>query len=102
MERGTWEYAMRLILFTTAATCFLGLAGAAAGGERDAASFKAGIASRVITPSGPLWMAGYGDRKKPAEAKEHDLHVKALALEDPAGGKLVLLTSDLIGLTREL
>jgi hypothetical protein len=67
-----------------------------------AEGFKAGVASKVITPSGPLWMAGYSSRNRPVTEKELDLYVKALALEDPAGGKLVLLTSDLIGLTRGL
>ena len=49
-----------------------------------------------------MWLAGYGNRDHPAEGKVHDLHVKALALEDPAGGKLVLLASDLVGLPRAL
>jgi hypothetical protein len=45
-------------------------------------------------------MAGYGARKKPAEGKQHDLYVKALALEDERGQKFVLLTSDLVGIPR--
>src|SRR5437773_3817698 len=65
-------------------------------------AFKAGVASRVITPTEPLWMAGYGNRDHPAEGKVHDLHVKAIALEDPKGGRLVLLTSDLVGIPSEL
>jgi hypothetical protein len=64
--------------------------------------FKAGTASRVITPGEPMWMAGYASRNKPAEGKEHELYVKALALEDAAGGRVVILTSDLIGLPRSL
>jgi hypothetical protein len=68
----------------------------------SAADFKAGVASQVITPTEPMWMAGYGSRDHPASEKVHDLHVKALALEDPAGGKLVLLTSDLVGIPRSL
>lgn len=64
--------------------------------------FKAGVAVKVITPTEPLWMAGYANRTKPAEGKLHDLHVKALALEDSHGTKLVLLTSDLLGLPRHL
>jgi hypothetical protein len=47
-------------------------------------------------------MAGYAARTKPAEGKVHELYIKALALEDSSGGKLVLLTSDLIGLPRSL
>jgi neutral ceramidase len=66
------------------------------------APYKAGIATRVITPSDPMWLAGYGNRNKPAEGKLQDLHIKVLALEDAAGRKLVLMTSDLVGVPREL
>ena len=67
-----------------------------------AASWKAGVAVQVITPAEPMWMAGYASRNKPSEGKEHDLHVKALALQHPDGGKVVLLTGDLIGVPRPL
>src|SRR4051812_41955733 len=70
--------------------CLPGLARA------DKPAWKAGVAVRKITPAEPMWLAGYADRNKPAEGKEHDLYVKALALQDPAGHKTVLLTSDLI------
>jgi hypothetical protein len=49
-----------------------------------------------------MWMAGYSSRTKPAEDKVHDLYVKALALEDAGKGKFVLLTSDLVGIPRDL
>jgi hypothetical protein len=64
--------------------------------------WKAGVARQVITPEQSMWMAGYGNRNKPAEGKLTDLYVKALALEDPRGGRLVLLTSDLVGIPRSL
>jgi Neutral/alkaline non-lysosomal ceramidase, N-terminal len=64
--------------------------------------WKAGVAVQVITPGEPMWMAGYASRNKPAEGKAQDLYVKALALETPASGKLVLLTSDLVGIPRSL
>jgi Neutral/alkaline non-lysosomal ceramidase, N-terminal len=63
---------------------------------------KAGVATRIISPREPMWMAGYGNRNKPAEGKLQDLHVKALALEDEAGRRLILLTSELVGLPRQL
>jgi hypothetical protein len=66
-----------------------------------AAEWKAGVASMVITPDTPVWMAGYGNRIKPSEGVVEDLHVKALALEDPDGGRAVIVTADLIGLTIE-
>src|SRR5262245_24635671 len=64
--------------------------------------WKAAAAVRKITPDEPMWMAGYAARTKPAEGKEQELYVKALAIEDPAGTKVVLLTSDLIGIPRSL
>src|SRR5262245_8403559 len=64
--------------------------------------FKAGTASKVITPTEPLWMAGYANRNKPCETKRHDLWVKALALQDPAGNRFVLLTGDLCGIPRSV
>src|SRR5437016_11830006 len=47
-------------------------------------------------------MAGYGNRTHPAEGKLQDIFVKALALQDASGQKLVLVTSDLLGFPREL
>jgi neutral ceramidase len=67
-----------------------------------AASWQAGVAVRKITPAGPMWMAGYAGRNRPAEGTEHDLFVKALALQDPTGNRFVLLTSDLVGIPRSL
>src|SRR5690242_9878742 len=70
--------------------------------EPKADAWKAGVAVQVITPDQPMWMAGYGSRNKPAEGKLTELYVKALALEDPHGGRLVLMTSDLVGIPRHL
>ena len=63
--------------------------------------WKAGAASVVITPEGPMWMAGYASRDKPSEGKVHDLNAKALAIEDAEGTRLVIVTLDLISVTRE-
>ncbi|MBM3982459.1 MAG: c-type cytochrome [Planctomycetes bacterium] len=65
-------------------------------------AYKAGVATQVITPKEAVWMAGYAGRTKPAEGKVHDLYAKALCLEDAAGKRLVLVTTDLIGIPREL
>jgi hypothetical protein len=70
--------------------------------DPPASTFKAGVASVAITPQELIWMAGYGNRNKPAEGKVHDLYAKALALEDARGEKLVVLTSDLVGIPRSL
>ncbi|MBT4484945.1 MAG: hypothetical protein HOC71_14845 [Candidatus Latescibacteria bacterium] len=67
----------------------------------EAAEWKAGVATVSVIPEKPMWMAGYGSRDKPSEGKIHDLNLKALALEDPEGNRIVITTVDLIGVTRE-
>ncbi|MGE0104093.1 MAG: neutral/alkaline non-lysosomal ceramidase N-terminal domain-containing protein [Blastocatellales bacterium] len=62
---------------------------------------KAGLAKAVITPDSPLWMAGYAARTKPAEGKLQELHAKALAIEDSAGNRLVIVSSDILGFPRK-
>ncbi len=74
---------------------------ALAAGSEPQETWKAGLATVVITPEQSMWMAGYASRNKPSEGKVHDLHAKALALEDNAGTRLVLVTADLIGFPRE-
>jgi hypothetical protein len=49
-----------------------------------------------------MWMAGYAARTHSSEGVLQDLWVKALALEDGAGGRAVIVTSDLLGLPRNL
>ena len=65
-------------------------------------NFKAGAASIVITPDESMWMAGYAARNKPSEGKVHDLHAKALALEDEHGTRLVIVSVELIGIPRAM
>lgn len=65
-------------------------------------TWKAGVGVRNITPGGPVWMAGYASRKEPSNGKLQDLYVKVLALEDSKGQRQVVLTSDLIGISRPL
>lgn len=62
-----------------------------------ASGWKAGVASVVITPKQPMWMAGFAVRTRPSEGTLHDLWAKALVLEDEGGNKVVLITTDLLG-----
>jgi neutral ceramidase len=64
--------------------------------------WKAGVAKVAVTPETSMWMAGYASRNKPSEGKVHDLYVKALALEDQEGHRLVFVTADLISIPRDL
>jgi neutral ceramidase len=65
-----------------------------------AADYKAGAARVVITPEKPIYMSGYAGRTHPSEGKVHDLWAKALAIQDSGGRRVVLVTTDLIGLPR--
>ena len=64
------------------------------------AQWKAGVAQADITPSGPVWMSGYAARTRPSEGVLQPLHAKALALDDGRGGRVVIVTSDIIGFSR--
>lgn len=63
------------------------------------AEWKVGLAQVKITPERPVFLAGYASRNKPFTKVEADLYAKALALEDGAGRRVVLVTSDLVGLS---
>lgn len=67
----------------------------------NTAPWKAGIAKAVITPEKSVWLAGYGS-KRPPDGKIHDPWMKALALEDAAGNRAVLITSDFQGVPRSM
>ncbi len=65
-------------------------------------NWKAGVASVVITPDQPVWMAGYASRSEPGKGVLTDLKAKALALEDVGGDRGVVVTLDLVGIDRLL
>src|SRR5437660_1370269 len=71
-------------------------------GQEPAPLWKAGVAAQVITPKKNVWLAGYAKRNTVAAGKVQDLFAKALALEDQDGKRAVLLTLDLIGITRAM
>jgi Neutral/alkaline non-lysosomal ceramidase, N-terminal len=68
----------------------------------DASTWQVGLARAVITPSEPVWMAGYDSRKEPGSRKLHDLWVKAIAFEDAGGNRAVWVGTDLLGFPREV
>jgi hypothetical protein len=66
------------------------------------AEFQAGLARRDITPQVPFWLSGYAARTNPALRVNSPLWAKALALQDQTGARVVIVTTDLIGLPREI
>jgi hypothetical protein len=78
------------------------LIGLAAPAFGQSLPWRAGVARRVITPPELMWMSGYASRDRPAEGTLHDLWAKALVLEDSSGGRGVLISLDLVGISREI
>jgi hypothetical protein len=64
-------------------------------------TWKIGTARTVITPNEPTWMAGYASRTSPSEGKLHDLWAKALLLEDARGNRSLLITMDILGVSKD-
>jgi len=91
---------MRLT-YTLALVCLF-LIDTSASVAADQNVWKAGAASAVITPEGPIWMAGYASRNKPSEGVAQDLFAKALAIEYSSSSRLVIVTLDLIRVPRPM
>jgi len=84
------------------AAAAVAVAGPALAASSTAADFRVGVGRTVITPKGPIWLSGYASRNRPSDGVAHDLWAKALVIEDPSGGRVVVVTTDLIGLPHEL
>ena len=65
------------------------------------APWQVGLAKAVITPEKPVWLAGYGSKRSP-DGKLHDLWMKAMALQDRSGHRVVLVTSDFQGVPKSM
>jgi neutral ceramidase len=70
----------------------------------QANDMKVGIGRKVITPQNPIWLNGYAspERSKPATGVAHDLWAKALVLEESASSKVIIVTTDILGLSHEI
>jgi hypothetical protein len=66
------------------------------------ADFKVGLASKVITPELPFWMTGYGSRTRPADKVLHDIWAKAMVIEESPSSRVVIVTTDILGLSRQI
>ncbi len=89
-----YPYPMRLL-------CVFALLGVSTLAAQQPTDWKVGLASVDITPETPVPMGGYGGRDAPFEAVEQPLFAKALAIEDSAGKRALLITADILGFTNE-
>ena len=90
------------ILFSGLLIFFLNSSAAPADQPVKSAGWKAGVSRTIITPDGPVWLAGYASRTHPSDGVLADLWVKVLAIEDSKGKKAVLITSDLLGFPKKM
>ena len=67
-----------------------------------AGDLQVGVGRVKITPQQPIYLSGYAARKKPMEGVKQELWAKALAFSDKKNGKFVIVTTDLIGMSRTL
>lgn len=65
-------------------------------------SWMCAAGSVAITPQDPVWMGGYAARKEPSAGIVHDLNAKVLVIRDEQGEQLIIVTLDLLGITKEL
>jgi Neutral/alkaline non-lysosomal ceramidase, N-terminal len=63
-------------------------------------TWKVGLAQESITPSEPVWMAGYSGRNRPSEGKLQDIWVKAVALEGADGHKAIWVEAEILNFPR--
>lgn len=64
--------------------------------------FSAGVGRIKITPPVPFQLAGYSSRTNLSTEIRNDLWAKALVVRDRDGGRAIIVTTDLIGLPREV
>ena len=68
----------------------------------ETTAWQAGVATRKLTPAGPIWLAGYAGRNAPSDGVDQDVFAKAIAIQDASSGRIVIVTLDLIGVPRSL
>lgn len=90
------------ILFSGLLIFLLNYSAAPADQPSDSKGWRAGVSRAIITPDGPIWLAGYASRTHPSDGVLADLWVKVLAIEDSKGRKAVLITSDLLGFPKKM
>ncbi len=69
----------------------------------QAAELRVGVGHKTITPDAqPIWLAGYASRTVPSTGMIHQVWSKALVFEESPSNCAVLITADVLGLTREI
>lgn len=92
----------RILVTWVACLAFFAAAGTAPVAATAADGWQVGLARATVTPDQSMWMAGYASRDRPADGKLTELWAKALVLQDASGQRAVLVTLDVIGVSRDM
>lgn len=65
-----------------------------------AAPILAGTAKGPIAPHAQAWLTGFAGRTRPAEPNSDKIFARALALDDGSGGRVVILSVELMAIPR--
>lgn len=68
----------------------------------NAATWQAGVATVDITPTEAVPLAGYGGATRMSGKVLHPIYLKGLAVRDGDGALSVIVTADLVGLSRKM
>lgn len=63
---------------------------------------EAGLATRDVTPGGPIWLAGYAARKRPSNKVDSPLMAGACALRGANGERVVFIALDNCEVSRDV
>jgi neutral ceramidase len=71
-------------------------------GQKSEPEFSVGVGRSNISPTEPMWMAGYASRTSPWQEVLMDIWAKTLLIKDRQGNALLLITLDLVGIDQGL
>ncbi len=72
-------------------------------GSIATADIRVGVGRADITPDkAPVWLTGYAARTTPSTGMIHRIWIKALVFEESSENRAVIITADVLGLTREI
>ena len=69
--------------------------------KQAGSGWQIGIGKASISPQNGVWLAGYG-KKRVAYGKIHDLWAKVIALKDMNGQRVVMVTTDHMGMSKTI
>ncbi len=66
--------------------------------DSSVTQFQVGVGRAKITPTEPMWMAGYASRTAPFQEVLMDIWAKTMVIQDREGERVVLISLDLVGI----